>query len=142
LIKIIENENPQGSYNNEVTVFFDGRPGRIDTPGTAHVKVTFTCDHSADDRIRKAVSDAGNKKSCVVVTDDRELGYYVRSLGAKVVTVSEFIAKAKSHRDKKYLEKSSGAKGKETKVIPPSLEYQITSELEQLWLGKKKDKNS
>lgn len=140
LIKIIENENPQGSNNNKVTVLFDGRPGRIDTPSTVQVKVAFTGDHSADDGIKKIVDGAVNKKSYVVVTDDRELGYYVRGLGAKILGVGEFLMKVKSHQDKKYLEKGSGA-NKEAKVIPANLEQQITTELKQIWLDKKKDQN-
>lgn len=136
LVKIIENENFQGSVNNELTIFFDGRPGRVDTPGTLRIKVTFTGDKTADDQIKKIVTEAKNKKAYVVVTNDRDIQYYVRSLGAKVVTVSEFLGKTKSHQDKGYA--APDAKDREpAKVIPYALEQQITGELEKIWLGKK-----
>ena len=137
LIRVIETENPQGSVNNEVTIFFDGRSGRIDTPGTLKVKVTFTGDHSADDRIKKAVTDAENKRSYVVVTDDREVQYYVRSLGANVLKVKEFLSQVKSHQDKTYAGEKSASRDP-AKVISKDLEQSINSEMEQIWLGKKK----
>ena len=138
LVKIIETEHPQGS--NRVTIIFDGWPGRIDTPNTVSVEVIFSCDASADDRIKKIIAEAANKKSFVVVTDDRDIQYYVRSLGAKVVKVSEFLSQRKSHQDKRYSGQQSD--DKQTKVIPLTLQEKITSELEKIWLGKKKDKNS
>ena len=136
LVKTIENERPQGS--NPATILFDGRPGRVDTPGTAKVKVIFTDEQSADDCIKKIVADAGNKRVYVVVTDDRQVRYHVRALGAKVLGVSEFLNKIKSHHDKKYLTKKSTALDKDVKIIPYNLELQITTELEQIWLGKGK----
>lgn len=141
LIKIIENENPQGSVNNQLTILFDGRPGRIDTPGTLRVKVTFTGDQSADDRIKKIVTDAENKKSYVVVTDDRDIQYYVRSLGAKVLKVAEFLSHSKSHQDKT---RSPGNPDDHhpAKVISESVKAAINTELEQIWLRKKKSKDS
>ena len=120
-----------------MTIFFDGRPGRIDTPGTLKVKVTFTGDHSADDRIKKAVTDAQNKKSYVVVTDDREVQYYVRSLGAKVLKVREFLGQTKSHQDKTYAGEKPASRDS-AKVLSKDLEQAINSELEQIWLDKKK----
>jgi predicted RNA-binding protein with PIN domain len=136
LVRIIENENLPGSVNNELTILFDGRPGRTDTPGTLRVKVAFTGDESADDRIKQIVTDAKNKKFYVVVTDDRDLQYYVRSLGAQVLKVGEFLNKAKSHQDTTHAQEPAG--GEPVKVLPKTLQEAITTELEQIWLGKKK----
>ena len=141
LVKIIEKENPQGSSANQVTILFDGRPGRIDTPGTVKVKIIFTDEQSADDRIKRIVAEASHKKSYIVVTDDREVRYYVRSLGAKVLKVTEFLSKVKSHQDKQYSEQKSAITERETKLIPPSVQDKITNELEQVWLNKKKNKH-
>ena len=140
LVKIIENENLPGSVNNQLTIFFDGRPGRVDTPGTSRVKVAFTGDQSADDRIKEIVSDAKNKKSYVVVTDDRDIQYYVRSLGAKVLKVAEFLEKTKSHQDNSRAAEKPGDRDP-SKIIPKVLEEKITTEFEGIWLGKKKNKN-
>ena len=135
LVKIIEKENLPGSVNNQLTIIFDGRPGWVDTPGTLRVKVMFTGDRSADDQIKKIVAESQNKKSYVVVTDDRDIQYCVRSLGAKVLKVSAFLSKSKSHQDKAYVSQDSTDR-ENTKVIPKTVEHQITTELEQLWLGK------
>ena len=131
LVKIIENERPQG--NNLATILFDGRPGKFDTPGTAKVKVTFTDERSADDCIKTIVNEALNKKSYVVVTDDREIRYYVRALGARVIKVREFLNKDTPQTPE------SAAGAKDMKIISPNLENQITTELEKIWLGKKKN---
>ena len=148
LIKTIEIESPQGSVNNSVTIFFDGRPGRVDTPSTSRVKVIFTDGQSADDRIKAMVAEAPQKKICVVVTDDREIRYYVRALGAKILKVSEFLSQTKSHQDKRYAAAQSRADEEPAKFIPKTVEVKITAELEQIWLNKlnklnkEKSKNS
>lgn len=138
LIKIIENENPQGSVNNQLTILFDGRPGRVDTPGTIRVKVTFTGDQSADDRIKEIVTDAQNKKSYVVVTDDRDIQYYVRSLGAKVLKVADFLSHSKSHQDKTRSSLENPGDQHAAQGIPQNVKEAINTELEKIWLRKKK----
>ena len=93
LIQFIEIHKPQGSLKNPVTIVFDGQAG-IGTPReVSAVKVVFACGESADEKIKRMVGMAGNKKNMVVVTDDREIRYHVRALGAKVLWVGEFLGR-------------------------------------------------
>ena len=102
------------------------------------VRVIFTEQESADDKIKSIVEQSPLKKSIVVVTDDRDIKYAVRPLGATVMGVKEFWAKMKSsaakqessHKASKAMEKE------EEKLISKTLEYKITSEFEKIWLEK------
>jgi predicted RNA-binding protein with PIN domain len=157
LIHLIELYRPQGSLRNSVTIVFDGRSGVISRLEPSVVKTIFTpTGESADDRIKRMVAEAKNKKCLVVVTDDRDIQYTVRPLGAAVVSVGEFLSRIKpkpvssSPGRTKRQQKEKGlprgphhvswreASEAEGKYIPKTLEDQITSELERLW-GKDDD---
>ncbi len=101
------------------------------------VKVIFTSGESADEKIKEIVSQAQNKKQIVVVTDDRAIQYYVRSLGAAVMSVADFLAKFNSPYGKVKMALESLGPVESTKGIPKALEYQITAELARLWLKPK-----
>jgi len=123
-----------------VTVVFDGQAGLWSPPSHSPVKVIFTVDETADERIKNIVTQTKNKKQMVVVTNDRNIRYYVRALGASVVSVEDFISKLKPKgRPSPGTDKTKDVR-ETTKVIPKTLEYKITSELEDLWLKKRKEK--
>src|SRR3989338_5991790 len=79
LIAYIEQLRPQGSPSNQVTIVFDGQPQMMQSLMRSPVKVTFSQNESADDKIKKLVYEAGNKKNIVVVTNDRDIQYAVRA---------------------------------------------------------------
>ncbi|MFO8053182.1 MAG: NYN domain-containing protein, partial [Candidatus Omnitrophota bacterium] len=81
------------------------------------------CQESADDRIIKKTEQVKNKKQIVVVTDDRQLAYRARSLGARNISVDEFISKTKRREKKEKI-----------KDIEYSLQREITEELKKIWL--------
>jgi len=138
-LHMIEIYKPQGSVKNKVTVVFDGRSGLLDSRSSS-VEIIFSLEKSADDKIKAIVEQADNKKRIVVVTDDRDIQYSVRAQGARVLSVDEFLSKLKAKRYKATTSRGDG-QTQSAKNISKSMEYQITSELEEFWLKKKKGHN-
>ena len=139
LLKLIESQKPQGSIKNKVTVVFDGQPGFVGDTGKFFADVIFSCNETADDKIKHLVHEQKNRKSIVVVTNDRGIRYYVRSLGAKILKVEEFLVKVfDSHSGKKKHGNSREIKVKgSSKGISKTLEHKINSEFKKIWLKKK-----
>lgn len=134
LIRILEIQNPQGSIRNSVTIVFDGRSGMGVRHESTKVQIIFSCDESADEKIKEMVESAALRRNTVVVTDDKAVRFYVRKLGAQILPVAEFFGKGRGPAG------GPAQKGKtppEKKEIPYGLEQQITSELENIWLKKK-----
>jgi len=129
LISRIEDKRPQG--NNEITIVFDGQPNVWGGHPTRSVKVIFTSHGSADNRIKNIVAEDENPRTLVVVTDDKEIRFYVRSLGAGVLWVKDFLNRMKEPATRRAADK---------KVISKSLESQINDELSSVWLKKRKPK--
>ena len=130
LIQFIEQFRPQGSLRNAVTIVFDGR-GEFD-PNT-QIRILFSYDQSADDKIKQLVQDSGNRKTTVVVTDDRAVQYAVRALGAQVCAVQEFLSSAQP-KNLKQVKRAKNSSAGPVKNISKTLEHRITSELEKVWL--------
>lgn len=136
LIQILHSK--QGSARNSVTVVFDGQseiggwgPSQQSLGG---FKVIFTSNETADDRIKLLVEEQTNRKNVVVISDDRDIQYYVRALGAQVQGVTQFFAAAVSSGRRV----SGGGKApKEQKNISLTLEHKINAELSDLWLNRK-----
>ena len=141
LIRFIEQYAPQGSPNNRVTVVFDGNPEIFGGMTSRTAKIIFSQGESADDKIKKIVAQAQNSKNIVVVSDDRDVQYAARALGARISGVRVFLNKAKdSGKLKKGPAKGSSAESQ--KYIPKSEESKITSEFGKIWLSSgKKRKN-
>jgi len=93
LISFINERKPCGSSNNKVTVVFDGRSDVFYAQEKGTIEVLFSRNESADEHIKKMVEALVNPRQSVVVSDDRDICLYVRSLGARVMSVSEFIEK-------------------------------------------------
>lgn len=113
-----------------MTVVFDGYSSLGNPVAAATVKVVFSNDHSADDKIKDIVEAARNKKRIVVVTDDKEIKFYVRGLGANVLAVTDFIPRLLPAKGTK-----SGPR--EGKHISYTLEHKITDEFKKIWLKDK-----
>jgi len=138
LVRFISEKKPCGSSNNKVTVVFDGAedldfPRQRDNKGIEVIFTPplragagFTSNSSADERIKKIVKESRNPKRIVVVSDDREIQFTIRSYGAQIMTVAEFIQK--------------GNPSLKIPQNPPKIEltYQeiakINRELKQVWL--------
>lgn len=129
------------AVGNRFVVVFDGRPGLNRPDDSSRVKICFTDEQSADDRIKDMVAAAKQPKVIVVVTNDRDIRYHVRTLGAAVWPVQEFVLKIKQRQGeggRLLRDKSSGQA--EGKRISATMEHAINQEFQEIWL--KKSKNS
>src|SRR3989344_3272395 len=127
LVKLIETYKPQGSARNSVTIVVDGKSGYWSESQSSIVQVVFSVDESADDKIKRLVSEAENPRRIVVGTDDREIKYYVRGLVAEVVSVDMFLEKLKPKAEKIKNDHAKSGVRETTKEIPKTLEFSINA---------------
>jgi predicted RNA-binding protein with PIN domain len=134
LVELISRHRPQGSLNNNVTIVFDGQAqmggGFYQQSG---IRIIFSSSRSADDKIKELIDQAKLPKTCVVVTNDREIQYYVRAAGAQVMTVENFTGRLKP--DYLRVKKVVAA---EDKQISKFTELKINEEMQDIWLKRKR----
>ena len=128
LLRWIDDSRPQGSVNNQVTVVFDGHPDHFSVPPLGEIRVIFSDGCSADDTIKLMVEEDLSRKNCVVVSDDKDIFLYARSLGAKVMSVKAFTSKSRGFQTSQ----DSGGK-----YISLSRQEKINKELKVIWLKEK-----
>ena len=148
LVRFIEMYQPQGSANNRVTIVFDGKSEFASLMAPSTLQIVFSKDETADDWIKRFVEDSKVRNNIVVITNDRDIQYMVRALGARFASVDEFLAKAKSKARLKYehldiklsaAKKKSLSEPKKVKDISENIQNKITSELKNIWLKKEKE---
>lgn len=128
LVKIIQEKRLAGSRNNRVTIVFDGRSNVVsyNAQGNDQIKIVFSKEDSADEIIKRIVSNASNPKQIVVVSNDRQIISFSKSLGAKTMSVDEFLKEEEQSRQKRQ------------EPLKVGLTYQqqetIDQELRRLWL--------
>jgi len=118
-----------GSPKNKVIVVFDGYPDAEEAAGVntnTAVGIIFSREMTADERIRRMVEHAGNRKNIVVVSDDKEIRFFVRASGAKPLCVKDFVVDRKNSRKKE--EDLWDAK------LGFAQMHKINEELRQIWL--------
>jgi len=125
LLEFIRANRLCGSPKNRVTVVFDGYPVSLEPSyNDRNTQIIFSRNLSADEKIKMIVEESANRKNIVVVSDDKEIKFIVKSLGARSIGIEEFI-KAKEKSQKK-------------EVIKPELNYsqihKINQELRKIWL--------
>lgn len=127
LLEFIKTHKLCGSPKNKIAVVFDGYPNlpsqKLDKE---EINVIFSKEETADNRIKKMLETQGNPKNTVVVSDDKEIRFFVKAVGARSIGVEEFIhPQVKPQRKKEDL-------------IKPELNYsqidQINKELKTRWL--------
>jgi predicted RNA-binding protein with PIN domain len=129
--------------NNQVTVVFDGHPDHFSSTPQGEIRVIFSDGCSADDKIKQMVEEMPAKKNCVVVSDDKDIFLYARSLGARIMSVTAFVSKGG-----KYISCSEGknrarnpgisSNSREAEAgLSLSQQEKINKELFQKWLGEK-----
>lgn len=127
LLDIIKKYNLCGK--NRADVVFDGRSDVVGQLHRSQYRVLFSEGESADDVIVKLVKSSPMPKRTIVITNDRELAFKVKNLGAEVKKVAEFAAKInkikKGHKEKKDYSKSP---------LNEELKDRINDELRQTWL--------
>jgi len=129
LLPFIKNNHLTGSSKNSITIVFDGYPDGSPLGASGNDEVTFSCDISADEKIIKMLEKSPFRKETIVVTDDRELRFLVRSLGVKVMGVEEFIL------PKEKLQKNK--KDEAETELTYTQKHNINEELKKIWLKEK-----
>jgi predicted RNA-binding protein with PIN domain len=125
LYRIIEARRPRAGSRNKITIIFDGKSEFSFPAESSAVGVVFSRDKSADEEIKTMVGACKNPACLVVVSDDRLLSLECRALGARIMSVNDFL---KSDRGK------ARAIKEDNKDISFKAEYKINAELRKKWL--------
>jgi predicted RNA-binding protein with PIN domain len=132
LVEFIRTNCLCGSPKNKIVIVFDGNPNvsgrdKINT----EVNVVFTKNETADEHIKRLIESEDNPKNTVVVSDDKEIKFFVKSVGGVSMGVEEFI----NHKEKLNQARSKDA---EALALKPELNYsqihKINQELKKIWL--------
>jgi len=125
-LRFLEAERPFGSFRNRVTIVFDGHPELTLRRRESDLRVIFSRDESADERIKKMVENSGGK-NLVVVSDDNAVKCTARINGARVLGAIEFLRKKERKVPAVYEEEK-----KISSDTPAGI--RITRELERIWI--------
>jgi predicted RNA-binding protein with PIN domain len=130
LVEFIKNKRLCGSLKNKVIIVFDGFPDAGNSLDLqCGFEVRFSRDTNADNMIKKMLENELNPRNTLVVSDDREIMFFIRSLGAKPVSVEEFLNSKKDQ---------NGKPGSRDDPLKTDLNYtqmhDINEELKRLWL--------
>ncbi len=131
LIDLMRAKRLTGSLKNKAIVVFDGYPpaneGLVEAQGT--IEVIYSRDDSADSKIKHLVERSNNPKNIIVVSDDREIKFFIRFVGAHPLSCGEFIEPGL---------KKNESKGNLKEDLKPEVSYtqmhKINEELRKLWL--------
>ncbi len=107
-----------------VIIVFDGRE---EYPQIEIEGVVFTRGESADEYIKRFVRNHPNPSQVTVVSNDRSIQGFARSMGARVMGVNEFLSKRKESRRNPKRYPQSGFK------VSPREMKEITEELKKEW---------
>lgn len=110
-----------------MTIVFDGYPdSQFPGGGFKGMNIIFSRRQSADERIKAIVERSAGARGIVVVSNDKEIKFFAKSLGARVLAVEEFIGRKEKKRTA-------------PQPLKPELSYSqmhsIERELRKLWLG-------
>jgi len=127
LLEFIKDRRLGKKSKSKITVVFDGYPQvSAQNLEETDINMVFSREETADARIKRMVETSKNPKNIVVVSDDREIIFFVKSIGSRSIGVEEFInPQVKPQRKKEDL-------------IKPELNFsqinKINQELKALWL--------
>lgn len=136
LVSLISERRLCGSAKNSVTIVFDGYAGpgmAADSGEQLGCRLLFSCDQSADEKIRTLLEHA-DPANTVVVSDDRQVKFFAKSKRAQVLGVEEFFGGRKTEDGHRTSGKRSGGNAKPE--LTHSKMLQINKELSDLWLKK------
>jgi len=127
LLNFIKEQRLAKKSKNKITVVFDGYP-KVSEHNSSEpdVDIVFSRDETADAKIKRMAEASKNPKNIVVISDDREIIFFIKSVGARHMGVEDFISPKKK------------AQGGKDDLIKAQLNYsqinKINQELKELWL--------
>jgi len=128
LLEFIKTKRLTGSPKNKLIIVFDGfPPNSASGPDTNNAVIIFSRKISADEKIKNIVEQSANRKNMVVVSDDKEIKFIVKSLGAQSMGIEEFI---KSKEGAGAVQEEEERRGE----LNYSQVQEINQELKKLWL--------
>ena len=129
IISLIKRQRLTGSSKNKVTVVFDGYPPSGQSPVAERgMEIIFARGVSADEKIKTMVERSANPKNIFVVSDDKEIRFMIKALGAASLTIDDFINQGKDPNCAAKADDSS-----ELKLRISEME-QVNKEFRKLWL--------
>lgn len=131
LVRFIERYRPHGSKRNEITLVFDGKTDVSSPDISTSIRIIFSKDDTADEKIKAMVEASSTPKRLVVVSDDKQIMFYCRSIGAQVMSVKEFMNNADI--PSRGLSREAA---KEKPDLSSDVAAKITEELRNIWLKK------
>ncbi|MDD5027377.1 MAG: NYN domain-containing protein [Candidatus Omnitrophica bacterium] len=130
LIQLIKMSGLVASPNNKCLVVFDGYADLcLDNLEAGNIEVAFSRRLSADERIKRLVELTINRKNIVVVSDDKEIRFFVRSCGAKSMSVEDFLGVQGNKR------RPPGKNPAPEAELSYAQMHKINEELKKLWLS-------
>lgn len=134
LLTLIRERRPQGSQNNQVTVVFDSRtvqPEWVDSGSVSTVwgiRVMFSGGTTADETIQRLVEEAERAAEIVIVSNDRGIRRLVGGLGARFMSVEEFVRKLDQAGDK------AGGLRSGQEPFDDDTRFEVNDEFSKRWL--------
>lgn len=110
----------------DFTVVFDGFSPQVRFAQRS-IKIIYSCDITADEKIRKIIENKKNKKQTFVVSDDRQIREFTKILGGNPLKVGEFFEIVYPIEKKSQKEKIDKEK------IDYSIKLKIEKELENFY---------
>ncbi|MFH1460330.1 MAG: NYN domain-containing protein [Candidatus Omnitrophota bacterium] len=129
LVRFIEQYQPQGSRRNQVSIVFDGQPEICSPAMDTYVRVLFSKNENADEKIKHMVEQARNPKCIVIISDDKQIKFYCRALGAQVKSVKEFLSASR-----KLKNKQDNTQPEEKIELENIIAKEITEEFKKIWV--------
>ncbi len=131
LVNLIKTRKLAGSVNNKVIIVFDGylspQDARSLRESSLGVRIIFSEDESADERIRQIAENLSGNKNVVIVSDDNEIKLFSKLFKVKYSSVQEFLKDENTQVSRAKNDNSE-----------PGLNYSqmndINQELKKLWL--------
>lgn len=141
LVKVIQAKRFMSSGDNQVTIVFDGK-NNLDlclNQNKDRIKIIFSRGESADETIKRIAEGSGKPKQIIVVTDDKAIVFFVRSLGVKTMSVSEFIGEERRQFTSMGLRKrAQEARDSLKKELSYEQQEAINQELKRVWGERKR----
>ncbi len=125
LIRLLEIARAQNARLKDLTVVFDGKADILAPPMHSPVKIIFSKGECADKKIKEIVRSSNYARDIAVVSDDRQIRSYTRTLGAKRISVKEFLKVVFSSFEEKHIFRLEETEAKK-----------INQELEKIWLDR------